>query len=117
MFKAMSLMCVCLVTLPVFCEPGSKYEVATITDVKPHQAADNKTSDAARYDVSVKVADTVYQVLYTDTLGTSTVQYAAGRELLVHIGKKTITYNDILGQPHEVPIISQKPVTKTNQSK
>src|SRR5215469_2901918 len=116
MFKVMSLICICLVTLPLFCESESKYEVATITDVKPHQAANNNSSDAMRYDISVKVADTVYLVLYTDTLGTSTVKYAAGRELLVHIGKNTITYNDILGQSHEVPIITQKQVTKIEQS-
>ena len=116
MFKVMSLICIGLLTLPVFCESGSKYEVATITDVKPHQAADNKPSDAVRYDVSVKVADTVYLVLYTDTLGTSTVKYAAGRELLVHVSRDTITYNDILGRSQEVPIISQKPVTKIKQS-
>lgn len=117
MFKVISLICICLVTLPAFCESGSKYEVATITDVKTHQAADNKPSDPARYDVSVKVADTIYLVLYTDTLGTSTVKYAAGRELLVHVGKDSMIYNDILGQPHEVPIMSREPVTKLKQSK
>jgi hypothetical protein len=116
MFKVMSLICICSETLLVFCESGSKYEVATITDVKPHQAADNTPSGAVRYDVSVKVADTVFLVLYTDTLGTSTVKYAAGRELLVRVGKDAITYNDILGRSQEVPIISQKPVTKIKQS-
>ena len=116
MFKAMSLICICLLALPVLCESGSKYDVATITDVKPHQAADNQFSDNARYEISVKVADTVYLVLYTDTLGTGTVKFAAGRELLVHVGKNTITYNDILGQSHEVPIISQKPVTNAKQA-
>jgi hypothetical protein len=60
---------------------------------------------------------TVYVVLYTDSLGTSTVKYAAGRELLVHGEKKTVTYNDILGQPYELPIISQKPAAEAKQSK
>jgi hypothetical protein len=117
MFKVTSLICICLVTLPVFCEPGLKYEVATITDVKLHQAADNQPPDAGRYDVSVKVGDTVYQVLYTDTFGTGTVKNAAGRELLVHVGKNSITYNDILGQSHEIPIIGQKPATTSRQSR
>ena len=115
MFKVMSLIFICLVTLPVFCEPGLKYEVATINDVKPHQAADNQPSDG-RYDVSVKGGDTVYVVLYTDIFGTGTVKNAAGRELLVHVGKNSITYNDILGQPHETPILSRKPVTTSRQS-
>jgi hypothetical protein len=42
----------------------------------------------------------------------STVNYAAGRELLVLDGEKTITYNDILGQSQEVPIVSQRSATK-----
>jgi len=50
-------------------------------------------------------------------LGTKTVQYAAGRELLLHVGKDTITYNDILGQSQELPIISQKPAPHVKQSK
>jgi hypothetical protein len=109
---------ICAVALPAFCQSPEKYEVATILDVKPHQSAgDSSSSAAASYDVSVKVAGNIYLVLYTDTLGTSTVRYAAGRELLVHVGKKTITYNDILGRSQEVPIIGQRPATTISQSK
>ena len=101
-----------------FCEPPTKYELATILDVKPHQSGGNSSAPvAASYDVSIKVAGTIYLVLYTDTLGTSTVSYASGRQLLVHVGKNTITYNDILGQSKEVPIISQKPATTMSRSK
>ncbi len=110
MLKSLFLIIICAVALPAFCEPSAKYEPATIIDVKPHQSAgDGSSSPVASYDVSVEVAGTVYVVLYTDTLGTSTVRYAAGRELLVRVGKNTITYNDILGRSQEVPIISQKP--------
>ena len=35
------------------------------------------------------------------SLGTGTVKYAAGRELLVLVGEKTIRYNNILGQSLE----------------
>lgn len=116
MLRAMRVMCVCLLTLPALCEPA-KYEVATITEVKPHQPAPSNSSEVARYDVSVKVADTIYLVLYTDILGTSTIKYTAGRELLVHVGKDTITYNDILERSREVPIISRKAATNTKPSK
>ena len=117
MLKSLFLIIICAVALPAFCEPA-KYEVATILNVKPHQSADDGSSSAgASYDVSVKVAGTIYLVLYTDTLGTSTVRYAAGRELLVHVGKNTITYNDILGRSQEVPIISQRPARTTGQPK
>jgi hypothetical protein len=116
MLKSMSVICLCLMTLPALCETAPKYEVATVIDVKPHQA-DNKSSDVARYDVSIKVGGTVYVTIYTDTLGTGTVKYVAGRQLLVHVGKNTITYNDILGQSHDLPIVSQTTVTSTKQSK
>jgi len=108
---------ICAVASPAFCEPSAKYELATILDVKPHQSAGDSSSVAARYDISVKVAGTIYLVLYSDTLGTGTAKYAAGRELLVHVGKNTITYNDILGRSQELPIISRKPATTISQSK
>jgi len=118
MRKSLLLTIICAVALPAFCEPAAKYEVATILDVKPHQSVgDSSSPGAASYDVSLKVSGTIYLILYTDTLGTGAVKYAAGRQLLVNIGKKTITYNDILGRSQEVPIISQKPATTHSQTK
>jgi hypothetical protein len=109
---------ICTIALPAFCKPSAKYEVATILDVKPHQSAGGSSlSMAASYEVSVKVSGTIYLVLHIDTLGTNTARYAAGRELLVHVGKNTIIYNDVLGRSQEVPIISQKPATTVSQSK
>jgi hypothetical protein len=116
MLKSWFLIIICAVALPAFCDLSAKDEVATILNVKPHQSArDGSSSAAAKYDVSVKVTGTIYAVLYSDSLGTGTSRYVAGRELLVHVGEKTITYNDILGQSHEVPIISQKPARTTSQ--
>ena len=109
--------CICLVTFPVFCQSASKYEVATIAEVKPHQSTGTSPSDAPSYDVSVRVGDTIYLVLYTDSLGTGTVKYAAGREVLVLVGEKTIRYNNILGQSFEVPIVSRKRAPDAKQSK
>jgi len=42
--------------------------VGTITEVKVHQAVASGVSDAASYDVSVKVGETIYVVLYTQQL-------------------------------------------------
>ena len=102
---------------PAFGQSTSKYQVGTITEVKVHQTAGSGASDAASYDVSVKVGNTVYVVLYTPPLGEETVKYSAGRELLVLVGKRTITYNDLLGRSYEVPIESQKPAAMPKQSK
>ena len=100
-----------------FGQSASKYQVGTITDVKTHQETSGGATDPASYDVSVKVGDTIYIVLYTPPLGEETVKYAAGRELLLLVGKRTIRYNDILGQSFEVPIESQKSAAKPKPAK
>ena len=100
-----------------FSQSTSKYQVGTITEVKTHLTDASRASDAVSYDVSVKVGDTIYVVLYTPPLGEETVKYSAGRDLLVLVWKSTIRYNDILGQSFEVPIESQKPAAKPKQSK
>jgi hypothetical protein len=88
-----------------------------ITDVKPRQVAGDSASDPTSYDVSVKVGDTIYVVLYTQPLGELPAKYARGHELLVLVGKNTITYNDMLGRSLQVPIESQRPAVEPKQSK
>jgi len=117
MLRLVSLLCILLAVFPAFGQSTSKYQVGTITEVKVHQTAGSGASDAASYDVSVKVGDTIYVVLYTPLLGEENVKYAAGRDLLVLVGKNTITYNDILGRSFAVPIESQKPAANLRQSK
>jgi hypothetical protein len=117
MLTVVCAICICLATLPALGQSAAKYQVGTITDVKPHRAAAEAGSDVISYDVSVRVADTIYQVLYTPPLKMTTVRYATGRDLLVLVGKNTITYNDILGQSLEVPIVSRKPAADAKQSK
>lgn len=107
----------CLVVIPALCQSRSQYQVGTISEVKLHQSPEDGNDHATSYDVSVKVGNTMYVVLYTPPLGENTVKYAAGRDLLVLVGKTTITYNDILGRSMEVPIESQKPATKPRASK
>jgi len=117
MLRLVGVIVICLATFPAFCQSRSKYQVGTITEVKPRQPAGDRAADAASYDVSVKVGDTIYVALYTPPLGENSVMYSAGRDLLVLVGEKTITYNDILGRSIEVPIVSQKPATKSKQAK
>jgi hypothetical protein len=116
MIRLAIVFCISLTMFSAFGQSTSKYQVGTITEVKTHQEAGGAT-DAASYDVSVKVGETIYVVLYTPPLGEETVKYATGRELLVLVGKRTIRYNDILGQSFEVPIESQKSAAKPKQAK
>ena len=118
MLKAiLGVILLCLSALPTFSQSTSEYQVGTITEVSLHQTRDSGITSATSYDVSVKVGNTIYVVLYTPPLGENTVKYAAGRDLLVLVGKTTITYNDILGRSMEVRIESQKPATKPKAAK
>ena len=116
MLRPVTLLFILLTVFQAFGQSTSKYQVGTITEVHVHHAA-SSASDPISYDVSVTVGDAIYVVLYTPPLGEETVKYAAGRELLVLVGKNKITYNDILGQSHDVPIENQKPAAKTKQPK
>jgi hypothetical protein len=116
MLRLAIVFCISLTTFSAFAQSTSKYQVGTIIEVKAHQYAAGVT-DPASYDVSIKVGDTIYVVLYTPPLGEETVKYAAGRELLVLVGKRTIRYNDILGQSFEVSIESQKSAAKPKPAK
>src|SRR5215475_12934990 len=110
MLKSLGIFCICLTALQAFSQSASKYQVGTVTEVKIHESADKVgASDAASYDVSVKVGNTIYVVLYTPPLREVSVKYAAGRDVLVLVGKSSIRYNDLLGQSYEVPIESQRP--------
>ena len=115
MSNATSILFICLTAFQAFAQSASKWQVGTITEVKIHQSAEKAHgSEAATYDVSVKVGDTIYVVLYTPPLREETVKYATGRELLVFVGKNTIRYNDILGQKSAVNPSPTKPVSREN---
>jgi len=113
MLRLSWVICFCFAILPLWSESSPKpllrYEVATITDVQNHA---DSSSGTVSYDVSVRVGKTIYVVLYKPPMGVDTVKYAAGRELLVQVNENRITYNDILGQSLEVPILSQRPATE-----
>ena len=117
MRELISVVSICLLTSAAFCQSTSKYQVAIITEVNARQVAGESESDTTSYDVSVKVGDTIYVVLYTPPLGELPPKYARGRELLVLVGKNTITYNDMLGRSLLVPIESQRPATEPKHSK
>jgi len=85
------------------------YQPATIIAVNPHPSAGNSNPDDALYEVSVKVNRTLYVVVTTSPSPAGIIRYAVGREVLVRVGDDTITWNDILGQSHDVPIISRSP--------
>jgi len=91
---------------------SSDYQVGSIVAVQPHLGEEADAS-ITRYDVSVRVGDKVYTVLYSEPANPYTeVKYRAGINVLVYIDKNTLTYNDLLGRSKTVPILSWKPAAK-----
>jgi hypothetical protein len=100
-----------LIVLPVLVfgqSASEKYEPGTILAVKPHGSTDSSSS-ATAYDISIRVSNTVYTVLYIPPPGTYGAEYSAGNVLLVLINNSTITYNDILGRSRQVRILNRRP--------
>lgn len=83
------------------------YQTATIVDVKTHQESAASGSSVSRYDISIRLQNNIYVVLYTPPPGTYGSQYMKGMDMLVLVGDNTITYNDMLGVSREVPILSR----------
>ncbi len=75
---------------------------------KVHQPIEDPR--AVRYDVTVHVADMEYVVLYTPPEGIDVVEYKLGHRGLVLVGADTIKWHDILGRPHEAPILSRRTI-------
>jgi len=91
---------------------SEKWQVATIMDVKLHPPAPGGEANAIAYDVTVRVGNTDYVVLYVPPEGSfkEAVKYKLGVETLVLVGPDTIKYNDMLGNTYEVPIISRRTI-------
>lgn len=112
MLKNLTVAFMCLCSVLGFSDSAAnaKYRIGTVLAVTPHASDAGADSSNPSYEVSVKVGNTVYVVLYAPPLGMGTVKYATGRQVLVLVREKTIIYNDISGNPTEVPIISRKTV-------
>jgi hypothetical protein len=104
-----------MAVLPAFGQsPTSKYQPGTITAVKTHEDKTAGAPSATRFDISLRVKNTVYVVLYTPPPGTYGTKYTQGMSLLVLVGSKTITFSDMSGVSREVPILSRTTVPKSN---
>ena len=83
----------CIGIVPALCQTGSpKYQPGTILTVERHPAGPSDTdTEPARYDVTVRIDETLYVVLYTPVAGSNTVEFSAGLEFLFSVGKDTLT--------------------------
>ena len=97
-----------MAVLSAFSQTSSpKYQPGTIMDVTEHHNSAQHDTDVRQYDVSVKVANTTYVVLFTPPTGSNSVTYARGTDLLVLVGSNTLTFNKGSVKT-EVPILSRE---------
>jgi hypothetical protein len=73
-----------------------------------HKDAENG-GHTVTYDVSLKVDDAVYVVLYTPASGSTSVEYSVGMNVVVQVGTQSIKFTK-LGQTSEVPIVRRESV-------
>lgn len=109
----------CAAFLPTLGQmPSSKYQPGTIMAVAAHSEG-KRDADVTQYDVTVKVANTTYVVLFTPLNGSNTVKYAIGDELLVLVGSNTLTFNSATSGTTAVPILSHQtlPAQTLDQSR
>lgn len=89
--------------------PPSNYQHGTITAVNAHQNAPGESGhDVVRYDVSVKVGNTNYVVLFTPPNGSNTVEYSTGIDMLVLVGDNTLTFNSAVSGKTDMPILRRE---------
>ena len=111
MRRCLIMVLLCAATLSLLGQtPSDKYQTGTIMAVSPHQAPGQHDTEVTQYDVSVKVGDTTYVVLFTPPNGANRVKYSVGDDLLVLVGSTTLTFNSALSGKTEVPIVSHETV-------
>jgi len=98
---------------------AAKWKVATITGVKVHEPAVGNDSSATQYEVTSKVEDTEYVVLYVAPAGSlpDVARYRLGQDVPVLVGTDTIKYSDLTGTTREVPILSRHKIPTTAAKK
>lgn len=85
-----------------------KYEPGTIMTVERHEDRSSSENKLIQYDVSVRINDSVYIVLYTPANGSNTVEYSVGHEFLFRVGDNTLTFPERFGSNTELQILATK---------
>lgn len=101
---------ICLCILSNFAQASShKYQPGTIVAVAGHVNAEREVEDdVVRYDVSVKIGNVLYVVLYTPRNGARLVEYLPGKQMLFLVGQGTLTFNSKISGAEEMPILRQE---------
>jgi hypothetical protein len=90
-------------------EKYSDYQLATIAKVERHvPTSTTPKDDVVRYDIELNVGDTTYVVLLTPDHSSKSVEYVAGRSVMVSIGQNSLRFKDLLGRTKQAVILSSR---------
>jgi hypothetical protein len=100
-------------TLPLWAQavPAQDYKVGTLLAVARHREPTSNADATLRYDVTVRIGDTVYVALFTPPNGSKTVEYRVGAELPVFAGPTSLKFSSATGTPLEAPILNKRAAT------
>ena len=98
---------------------AAKWKVATITGVKVHEPMVGNDSSAPQYEVTSRIENTEYVVLYVAPQGSlpDIARYRLGQDIPVLVGSDSIKYNDLTGTTREVPILSRRTIPSSAAKK
>jgi hypothetical protein len=97
-------------------ETYSDYQLATIARVERHVASPTAPKDdVVRYDIELSVGDMIYVVLLAPEYNSSSVEYVAGRNVMVSVGQKTLMFKDLLGRTKQAAILSSRKAPEKRQ--
>ena len=114
----LSCMIICATMVFLGQSTSQKYQSATVLGAKEHEGPlpDNVDDPSiTRYDITIRVKDTEYVVLFTPRPGQHGFQYMNGTEILVLVQPPIVKFNDILGRPGTATILSQRPAAPRNK--
>ena len=89
-------------------EDRKVYQAGTILDIKVHQSTTGTDTGIKEFDVSIKVGNKIYVVLYSPPGGQDFAEYGPGMDRTVFVEGDTMKLNDLLGRTRILPILSVK---------
>ncbi len=104
---------ICVVSISALGQTSAtEYRRGTIVAVTAHQDGSGESGrNIARYDVSVKIGNTVYVALFTPVNGSNAVEHSPGIDMLFLVGGSSLTFNSMVTGKTEMPILRQETVT------
>jgi hypothetical protein len=93
-------------------ETNKAWQSGTLIKVKSHETTSADNVVTKQYDITVQVGNKIYMTEHTVKDGEPDLEYYVGMARMVSIDGDTLTFNDLLGHPHSLRIISSKDVSE-----